>query len=147
MILHAGMVARRIEGLWRGVLVLGPSGSGKSDLMIRAIDAGFRLVSDDRTVVWMAGGRLYGRAPDTLAGLIEMRGIGVLAEPALPLAEAVFAVRCEPPGSPVERSPEDAWESIGEARIPLVRMHALEASAPAKLGRTLMRLGHGGTGA
>ncbi len=147
MILHAGLIARRIDGRWRGVLVLGASGSGKSDLIIRAVDAGFRLVSDDRTVVWMAGGRLFGRAPDTLAGLIELRGMGVLGEPALPMAEAVFAVRCEPPGPPVERVPEEAWESIGEARIPLIAMHALEASAPAKLGRTLMRLGHGGTGA
>ncbi len=48
MILHAGLVALRLEGVWRGALIAGPSGVGKSDLALRAIEAGFRLVADDR---------------------------------------------------------------------------------------------------
>ena len=52
------------DGGWRGALIEGPSGAGKSDLALRALDAGFRLVADDRVVVWTSGGRLFGRAPD-----------------------------------------------------------------------------------
>ena len=61
MILHAGLVARRQDGYWRGVLIEGASGAGKSDLALRALDHGFRLVADDRVVVWASGGALYGQ--------------------------------------------------------------------------------------
>jgi serine kinase of HPr protein (carbohydrate metabolism regulator) len=142
VILHAGLMAIRSGGAWRGVLIMGSSGAGKSDLMVRALDHGFRLVADDRTVAWISDARLFGRAPDTLAGLLELRGVGILQEPSLPVSEICFAVRCETSPSEVERVPEDAWESIGSVRIPLLRAHALDASAPAKLGRALIRLGH-----
>ena len=142
MILHAGLVACRSSGAWRGVLVLGGSGSGKSDLMLRALGQGFRLVADDRTVVWASNGRAFGRAPETLAGLIELRGVGVAQEPSLPLAEIALAVRCEPPGE-IERMPEEAAETVAGIEIPLLRLHARDASAPAKLGRALNRLGRG----
>jgi serine kinase of HPr protein (carbohydrate metabolism regulator) len=64
MILHAGLVALRLAGFWRGALICGPSGAGKSDLALKALDAGFRLVADDR-VVWprpRSPGRI-GRGP------------------------------------------------------------------------------------
>ena len=78
MILHAGLIARRLNGYWHGVLIEGPAGAGKSDLALRALDLGFRLVSDDRTQVFAALGRLFGRAPDSLSGQIEVRGLGVV---------------------------------------------------------------------
>ena len=65
MIRHAGLIARRMGGVWRGVLIEGPSGAGKSDLALRALDQGFRLVADDRVVVWTDAGRLgYGTTSD-----------------------------------------------------------------------------------
>ena len=67
MILHAGLIALRLDGLWRGILVLGEAGAGKSDLMLRTLGLGFRLVADDRVVVWRSGEALYGRAPERLA--------------------------------------------------------------------------------
>jgi serine kinase of HPr protein (carbohydrate metabolism regulator) len=142
VILHAGLIAWRGSGAWRGVLVLGDSGTGKSDLMLRALGQGFRLVADDRTLVWSSAGRAFGRAPDALSGLIELRGVGVLKEPALPLAEIVLLVRCTD-RKDVERAPEDGFEAIAGIRAPLIRLHALDASAPAKLGRALNRLGRG----
>jgi serine kinase of HPr protein (carbohydrate metabolism regulator) len=81
MIRHAGLIAHRVAGTWRGALVEGPSGVGKSDLALRALDQGFVLVADDRTLVFVSGGELYGRAPDALAGLVEARGLGVLPQP------------------------------------------------------------------
>jgi serine kinase of HPr protein (carbohydrate metabolism regulator) len=142
-ILHGGLVAMRLDGVWRGALILGPSGAGKSDLALRALELGLRLAADDRVTVWASGGALYGRAPDPLAGLIEARGHGVTPEPALPFAEIVLAVRCVETGAPVERLPEPQAERIAGIAIPLTRLDAHEASAPAKLRRALMRLGRG----
>jgi serine kinase of HPr protein (carbohydrate metabolism regulator) len=142
MILHAGLIAWRRAGAWRGALVMGDSGSGKSDLMLRALGQGFRLVADDRTLAWSSDGRAFGRAPDALEGLIELRGVGVTPEPALPLAEIALVVRCAA-REDVERVPEPAFEAITGIQVPLVRLHAPDASAPAKLGRALNRLGRG----
>ena len=140
--LHAGLVALRAGGRWRGALILGPSGAGKSDLALRTLETGFRLVADDRVIVWTSGGALYGRAPDPLRGLIEARGHGIAPEPSLALAEIVLAVACVDPGEAIERMPEPEVETISGATLPLVRLDPREASAPAKLRRALLHLGH-----
>jgi len=140
MIRHAGLLARRIEGDWRGVLIEGPSGSGKSDLALRCLDAGWTLVADDRTLLWTCQGRLYGRAPDTLAGLVEARGLGVLPAPARPFAEVRLVVECAPPDA-VERVPEPEARFLLGVCVPSLRLAALVASATAKLGRALTYLG------
>lgn len=70
-----------------GILVRGPAGSGKTTLALALIDAhqprgGFgRLVSDDRTALRVAGGRLIASVPLPLAGLVERRGYGIDATP------------------------------------------------------------------
>jgi serine kinase of HPr protein (carbohydrate metabolism regulator) len=133
MIRHAGLIARRMAGVWRGVMIEGPSGSGKSDLAFRALSQGFRLVADDRVVVWASGGRLYGRAPDTLSGLIELRGVDVIAVEPLRLCEIGLVARLETP----ERIPDLATEAILGIAIPLLAVNPFEASAPAKLGRAM----------
>jgi serine kinase of HPr protein (carbohydrate metabolism regulator) len=133
VIAHAGLVAQRLSGRWCGVLIEGASGAGKSDVALRALDIGFRLVADDRTVLWASGGRLYGRAPDTLAGLIEIRGQGVVQMAALPLAEVALVVRA---GAP-ERMPEPQTTQILGMAVPLLVLDLRDASAPAKLRRAL----------
>ena len=142
MILHAGLMAIRVDRAWSGALVTGSSGAGKSDLMLRALEGGFRLVADDRTLVWTSQGRLYGRAPETLHGLIELRGVGVLPERALPMAPVALIVRCEAGTEDLDRLPEPEFEDVCGLAIPLLRAHALDASAPAKLRRALIHLGH-----
>jgi len=72
--LHASTVA--LDG--RAVLISGPSGSGKSDLALRLLDRGFILVSDDQTIVRKDGGHLVAGAPPTIAGKLEVRGIGIV---------------------------------------------------------------------
>jgi len=77
----------------RAVLIRGPSGSGKSRLALGLIEAAragalpfARLVGDDRVHLESANGRLLVRAADALAGLIEVRGAGVLRLPYEPSA-------------------------------------------------------------
>jgi serine kinase of HPr protein (carbohydrate metabolism regulator) len=85
---HATAVA--LDG--RGVLLLGPSGAGKSDLALRLIDRGWRLVADDRVVVTASDGVALARPPVRLDGLIEVRQVGIVVEPAvrdLPLVLAI----------------------------------------------------------
>lgn len=133
MILHAGLIARRMGGAWRGALIEGPSGSGKSDLALRALDCGFRLVADDRVLVWTSEGRLYGRAPNTLRGLIEVRGLDVLAVEALPYCEIGLVAQLGVP----DRIPDPATSTILEISIPLLAVDPFEISAPAKLSRAM----------
>jgi len=139
-ILHAGLVALRRPGGWAGALVMGPSGVGKSDLMLRCLDHGLRLVADDRTLVWRSADRLWGRAPDAIGGLFEARGLGVLAVPSLAFAEVRLVVACAPEGGMIERMPpEDDVETVEGASLPRLRLRPCEASAPAKLRLALAR--------
>ncbi len=142
MILHGGLAALRLDGEWRGVLVLGPSGSGKSDLLLRAGEAGFRLVADDRVLAWTAGDRLYGRAPDALRDLMESRGLGVLPAPALPFSEIVLAARCEDSPEAVERFPQDETLKLLDRSVPLRPLWPFDPAAPAKLRRAMQHLGY-----
>ncbi len=141
MIRHAGLLALRHAGAWRGVLVEGPSGSGKSDLAARAMDAGLRLVADDRTVVFVSAGRLFGRAPDPLHGLLELRGVGVVRAPALRLAPIDLIVRCVGAPGEVERMPAGVAIDILGVSTPALDLFAFEHCAPAKLRRALEHLG------
>ncbi len=125
--LHATAVARHTPGGWRAVLIQGPSGVGKSDLALRLIGQGWRLVADDWTHLWASGGALYAAAPATITGKIEVRGLGVLGAPACTLARIVLAVQCT--HEAIERLPEpDAWTWDGVA-IPRLRLDPRPASA------------------
>jgi serine kinase of HPr protein (carbohydrate metabolism regulator) len=133
VIVHAGLIAARDRGPWRGVLIEGASGAGKSDLALRALGAGFRLVADDRVVLWTSDGRLFGRAPETLAGLIEVRGVDVVRVEALPLCEVVLVARLGEP----ERIPEPRTVERLGVRLPVLDLDPFGQSAPVKLGRAL----------
>ena len=142
MIVHATAVARRIEKGWRAALLFGPSGAGKSDLALRALDNGWRLVADDYALVWLSGGRLYVRAPDRISDRIEARGLGLMPEPTLALAEAAIAVRCV--AGVVERLPDPETMAIAGVSLPAFSLLALQTSALAKVDRALSTRALGG---
>lgn len=125
--IHATAVARHTPGGWRGVLIQGPSGVGKSDLALRLISQGWRLIADDWTHLWASGDALYAVAPATIAGRIEVRGLGIVAAPVRPVARIMLAVSCT--HEVVERLPEAAawtWEGVA---IPRLRLDPRPASA------------------
>lgn len=122
------------------MLLLGPPGSGKSDLALRLIREGWALVADDQCVLRAEGGALRAEAPPALRGLLEVRGLGIFAE--LPVAgpDAVLrlAVRLVP-REEVPRLPSPAaWKGpAGAAPLPEIALDAAAPSAPAKVALAL----------
>jgi serine kinase of HPr protein (carbohydrate metabolism regulator) len=133
MLVHATTLD--IAGL--GILILGGSGAGKSDLALRLIAEGALLVSDDQTEIEVRGDGLWATAPSTIAGLIEARGVGIVRAPTKAASRLRLAVQLV---EAVERMPEwRSWVLEGSgAGLPLVEINPFEASAPAKLRLALI---------
>jgi serine kinase of HPr protein (carbohydrate metabolism regulator) len=133
--LHATCIALRTGRGWRGVLLRGPSGAGKSDLALRLIDGGARLVADDQTELVAKTRCLAARAPATIAGLIEVRGVGIvrLARDQL-VTEVRLALLVDllPPRQ-IERLPEPRRERLLGFDLPLLSLAPFETSAVPKL--------------
>jgi serine kinase of HPr protein (carbohydrate metabolism regulator) len=129
----------------RAVLLRGPSGAGKSDLALRAMaanlapfaDRSFQLVGDDQVMVLRAGGGLMVNAHPKLAGLIEVRGLGILPVAHLPEAGLVLVADLVA-GGDIERLP-DPWPvtDVLGVPVPVMRIAPFEASAPLKLALAL----------
>lgn len=141
MIIHAGLIALPVAGVWRGALIEGPSGSGKSDLALRCLDQGARLVADDRVVLWRDRDRLYGRAPDSLSGLLEVRGVGIMRMTPLAFCAIDLVVSCVATPSHVERMPDPSQTERAGLDLPHHRLWPFEPSAPLKLVRLIERVG------
>jgi serine kinase of HPr protein (carbohydrate metabolism regulator) len=127
-LVHGTCVA--LDGI--GVLLRGPSGSGKSDLALRLIDGGGRLVADDQTRLEPADGRLVARPPETIAGRLEVRGLGIMPVAwvaAAPLCLVVDLVE----RAAVERLPAPAAVTFLDVAVPLIRLWPFAASAAAQV--------------
>lgn len=115
--IHGSCVAR--DGA--GVLILGPSGAGKSDLALRLLDRGFVLVADDQVDVVNG----FARAPDALAGMLEVRGLGIVRLPYLSDVKLNVVIALT---DQTDRLPQP--ERHTALNLPLVRLRAASASAP-----------------
>jgi HPr kinase/phosphorylase len=122
-----------------GVLLLGESGMGKSDLALRLIALGAQLVADDRVELFVRHGILLARPPAKLAGLLEARGVGIVTLPYAREERVALVIRLVEPGE-VPRLPEHKryeppapLELAADARPPILCLSASDASAPAKV--------------
>lgn len=128
-----------------GVLLRGPSGSGKSDLALRLIDGGAQLIADDLTLLTRIADRLVASLPETAPaatrGRIELRGIGLVRLPSLESAPLGLVADLKPQAE-IERLPEpQQWQCLGVG-VPVLAIDPRSASAAAKL-RLVVRAGAG----
>lgn len=115
-----------------GILLRGPSGAGKSDFALRLIDQGACLVADDQTELRREGDDIIMSAPATIAGQMEVRGLGIIALPSLASAPLRLVVDLVP-SAEIERMPAPRDCNFLGCTIPAVALAPFEASAPAKL--------------
>jgi HPr kinase/phosphorylase len=123
-----------------GVLLMGPPGSGKSDLVLRLLSRGFDLIADDR--VDIADG--IASAPASLAGMLEVRGLGVMHLPHRPQAALALVVEL---GAAPPRMPVPTRHAMLD--LPQVGIDGTAASAPERvalaldcaLGRVMQHVG------
>jgi serine kinase of HPr protein (carbohydrate metabolism regulator) len=136
--LHVSCVAK--DG--RAILIAGRSGAGKSDLALRLIDRGAKLVSDDYTVLKRVGGLLRAAPPRSIEGKMEVRGVGLVELDSVSDVPVCLAVDLD---RDVERLPEmhDPLIVAG-VKIPVIGLNALEGSAPVKVELALAQYGLAG---
>lgn len=126
--LHASAVA--VGG--KGVLLLGPSGAGKSDLALRLIDEGAALIADDRVDVTVVDANVSLSPPEALAGLLEVRGIGIVRRPYETKVSLSLVVDLVEPED-VDRLPERLTAAIMGVTVRRIALDPFQASAPAKI--------------
>ena len=131
---------------WRGqgILILGPTGSGKSDLTLRLIDAGATLVADDVVELKRAGNDLLlsfpPEGPADLKGKMEVKGLGIMSVPAAPPEVPLALVVQSTAREKVELVPESLESEWLGLQVTTIGIHLLEPSAPAKVRLALAKL-------
>jgi len=129
----------------KGVLLRGAPGSGKSDLALRLLGRthlGANLVADDQVQMTRRGDELWAQAPARIAGLLEVRGVGIVRLAALASVRLRLVLDLSPPGARdmVPRLPEAGRCTIDGIVLPLYPCNPFEASAPDKVALLLRSL-------
>ena len=133
--IHASCVA--IEQ--KAVLILGDSGSGKSDLTLRLIEqCNAQLVADDRVDIIAKDGYLVASCPQNIKGLLEIRGIGLVNYPYCDSAKIALVVCLT--GKQLERLPQKSFYNLENFTIPQIAINPFENSAPFKIVAALRLL-------
>lgn len=128
------------------VLIRGPSGAGKSDLALRCLSLSqsalyphsVSLLADDQVLLERSEDTVVATPPQTLQGMLEVRGVGLVHLPAsapAPLRLVVDLVASEY----LERLPEPATVDVLGVALPHLQIAPFEHSAPLKLLLALSR--------
>src|SRR5262245_2079270 len=131
---------------WRGagVLILGPSGSGKSDLTLRLIDAGATLIADDLVEMKREGDLLLlsfpPGGPADLKGKMEVKGLGIMSVPVAPPDVSLALVVQATAAEEIELVPESLESEWLGLAVTTIGIGLLEPSAPAKVRLALAKL-------
>ena len=127
--IHASCVCWRKKG----ILVLGDSGLGKSDLCLRMIiNKQARLVSDDRVDLDVINNKLQASPPKTLEGLLEVRGLGILSFPYQKKCDINLVVSLVSNREDIDRYPEGDYFEFQGLKIPQIKLYSFDASSPDK---------------
>ena len=125
----------------KGVLIIGASGLGKSDLCLRLImDKGARLVADDRVDLQNIDGNIIASSPKVLEGLLEVRGLGIIKQPFIKETPVHLIVRLVNNYNDVERLPDPVFYELEGARINQISLWSFESSAVLKVVAALTLL-------
>lgn len=116
----------------KGILIEGPSGSGKSDLSLRLINSGAKLVSDDYVDIREENNSLIGYAAPNIEGLIEVRGIGLVEVEHIKSSPLHLSLKLTPRDD-IERLPEAEYFEMYDIKIPNYKFDAFSVSAMAKI--------------
>ena len=114
-------IVRQLGGVaidGRAVLIDGASGSGKSSLALALIDRGAHLIGDDGVTLRRAGRRLWAQPPPNIAGLLEIRNVGIVELPTV-IAPVALLIRLDTATRHVERA---EMEQIGGCSVPSLRL-------------------------
>jgi serine kinase of HPr protein (carbohydrate metabolism regulator) len=122
----------------RVVAVIGPTATGKSDLALRLIDRGARLVADDRTLVVRTPAGLVARPPHNIEGKMEVRGIGIATLPHDAEAPVALIVRLDPDPP---RLPERRRRTVAGIEVRVIALDPHPASTPIKIELALAQPG------
>lgn len=115
-----------------GVLLLGQSGSGKSDLALRLMSRGAMLVADDQVILHVQDGHLVANVDDAIRGLLEIRGIGLVRYPIASNIPIVLAVVLDE-RSEIEHIPVPSKYEQQGIFVPQITLHGHDASTPDKI--------------
>lgn len=138
--MRANVHASCVEINKKGVLIYGPSGSGKSDLALRLImERGAKLVADDRVNLQILKGKISATAPTILEGLLEVRGVGIV-KLSFVKVNLCLAIRLVDKREMVERFPESEVYEFSGVKIPQISLYAFDASTPSKILAALTML-------
>jgi HPr kinase/phosphorylase len=133
MLLNATCVT--LEG--KGVLIAGPAGSGKSDLALRLIDHGAKLVADDQTELSVRDDALWAAPPGSVAGLFEIRHVGLVKMPYEVETRVALYVELALLHDKLERLPEAKNINLLDRPVRHLRLPAFASSTAAKIRAAL----------
>ena len=130
MNLHATCISLKNKG----VLIIGKSGSGKSDLALRAImQKGAKLVADDRTDIALKNNNIYASCPKPVQGLLEVRGIGIIKPPFKLTQKINLVIELVDKIQKIERLPTEEFYEISGIKLKKIRLYPFELSSLEKL--------------